>query len=94
MDMASLALALAGGAAGKALGDSPITGNREWDKILGPVCAIVAASAYKKFGGAEDMTTEQAIQAGAFVGTLGVGIYSAGKGAVKFVRSLFTKGLK
>lgn len=94
MDLISIAIGLAGGAAGKLAGDSPITGSKEWDKVLGPLGAIVAVTAYKKFGGSGTLTDEQAAQAGVLIATSAVGIYAGGKGLVKFVASLFKKGPK
>lgn len=89
-----LAVALLGGAAGKKLGDSPITGSKEWDKILGPAFAVASVFVYKKIGDGNTLTAEQASQAGLAIGGMAIGLWAAGKGAVKFVRSIFKKGLK
>jgi hypothetical protein len=94
MDLVSIAVGLAGGAAGKLAGDSTITGNKEWDKILGPLGALVAVTAYKRYAGGESLSDEQAAQAGVLIASSAVGIYAAGKGVFKFVKSLFKKGPK
>lgn len=94
MDMIGIAIGIAGGAVGKAAGDSKITGDKEWDKVLGPVCAIAAASLYKRYGGGDELTGDQAAQAGALMGVVSIGIYSGVKGVAKFVGALFKKKKK
>jgi hypothetical protein len=92
MDMASLALALAGGAAGKAVGNSPVTGDQPWGKVLAPAAAVLFPLIYKKFGG--DMSYEEAAQAGLVIGTSAVGLVSAGKNFLQLVKSILKKGPK
>lgn len=87
LELGTLAVALAGGAAGKAVGNSPITGPQPWGKVLGPLAAIVLPIVYKKFGGG-DMTFEQAAQTGTLIGLTATGLYSAAKNAVQLVKSL------
>jgi hypothetical protein len=94
MDMVGIAIGIAGGAVGKAAGDSKITGDKEWDKILGPVCAIAAASLYKRYAGGDELGGDQAAQAGALMGLVSIGIYKSVKGAAKFVADLFKRKKK
>lgn len=91
MDVTSLAIGLAGGAAGNALGKSPITGEKPWNKVLAPAAAILLPMIYKKFVGG-GMSDEQVIEAGFAIGTTAVGLYSGGKNLYQFVRGLLKKG--
>ena len=89
MDIASLAIALAGGTVGKAVGNSPMTGEQPWGKALGPALAVLFPLIYKKFGG--DMSYEEASAAGVAIGATAVGAYSAGKNLYELVRAIFKK---
>jgi uncharacterized protein (DUF697 family) len=90
-DLTLVGAALAAGAAGKALGNSPITGPQPWGKLLGPLAAIMLPLLYKKFGG-DGLTDEQVIGAGFTIGATAIGAYSAGKNLLQLVKSLFKKG--
>lgn len=91
MDVTSLAIGLAGGAAGNALGKSPLTGDKPWNKVLAPAAAILLPMAYKKFIGG-GMSDEQVIEAGFAIGATAVGVYSGAKNLYQFVRGLLKKG--
>lgn len=92
-DLATIAIALAGGAVGQAAGKSPVTGDKPWNKVLAPAGAVLAAVLYKKFGGGE-LTDEQAASAGLMIGASAVGVYSASKNLVQMVKTFFKKGPK
>ncbi len=91
MDLASLVIGLAGGAAGNVVGKSPITGEKPWNKILAPLGSVAAVLLYKKFGGGA-LTDQQAAEAGIMIGATAVGAYSAGKNLYQLVRTFFKKG--
>ncbi|MBM3494855.1 MAG: hypothetical protein FJX72_11150, partial [Armatimonadetes bacterium] len=77
MDIAALAIALAGGAVGNAVGKSPVTGSQPWNKVLAPALAALFPVVYKLAGG--NMSFEEASAAGVTIGATAVGVYSAGK---------------
>lgn len=88
--LAAVVAAMGAGAVGNAVGKSPITGPQPWNKVLGPVAALLAPWAAKQFFKA-DLTSEQAIM----IGTSASGIWSQGKNLYQFVRGVFfKKGLK
>ena len=91
MDLLSLGLGLAGGAAGNAVGKSPVTGDKPWNKVLAPAAAILLPLLYKKFGGT-GLSDQQVVEAGLTIGVTAVGLYSGGKNLVQFVKTLFKKG--
>lgn len=93
MDIALVGAALAAGAAGKAIGNSPITGPQPWGKLLGPMAAVMLPLLYKKFGG-DGLSDQQVIEAGFTIGATAVGAFSAGKNLVQLVKHLFKKGPK
>jgi hypothetical protein len=87
--LTSVGIALAGGAAGNAVGKSPITGDQPWNKVLAPLGALLAPWIAKQVFGAE-LTSEQVVA----IGVSASGIYSQGKNLYQFVRGIFKKGLK
>ena len=92
MDPVTLGIALAGGAAGKAVGNSPITGEHPWGKILGPISAVLLPIIWQHYGpNGEAMTTEQAAETGLAIGAAAVGLFSAGKNVWQLIRSLTAK---
>lgn len=84
--LTSVGVALAGGAAGNAVGKSPITGEQPWNKVLGPMGALLAPWIAKQVFGA-DLTSEEVIA----IGVSASGLYSQGKNLYQFVRSIFKK---
>lgn len=87
----TLGVALTGGAVGKAVGNSPLTGPQPWGKVLAPLLATLFPILYKKFGG--DLSIEEATQIGLAFGAAAVGVVSAGKNAWQLLKSLFPKKL-
>ena len=89
--LASVASALGAGAAGNAIGKSPVTGDLPWNKVLGPLGAALGPWIAKQVFGA-DLTGEQVIS----IGVAASGIWSQGKNLVQFVsqayKSIFKKG--
>jgi len=89
--LVGLAAALAGGAAGNAVGKSKkVGGDKKVNKILGPAGALLAALLFKKVTGS-DMSTEQIAATGILIGTQGIGLYSGVKNIIQGVKSLLGK---
>jgi hypothetical protein len=87
--LTSVGAALAAGAAGNAIGKSPITGERKWDELLGPLGALLAPWIAKQVFKA-DLTSEQVVT----ISVAASGIWSQGKNLYQFVRGVFKKGPK
>lgn len=84
--LTALGTALAGGAVGNAAGKSPVTGDQPWNKVLGPLGALLAPWIAKQVFGA-DLTSEEVLA----IGVSASGLYSQGKNLYQFVRGIFNK---
>jgi hypothetical protein len=87
--LTTVAVAMGAGAAGNVIGKSPITGEQPWNKVLGPLGALLAPWIAKQVFKA-DLTSEQVMM----IGTTASGLWSQGKNLYQFVRGIFKKGLK
>ena len=92
MDPITLGIALAGGAAGNAIGKSDkVGGSTPWNKVLAPAAAILMPMLYKKFIGG-GLSDDQVVEAGLAIGATAIGAYSAGKNLYQLVSGFFKKG--
>jgi len=85
MEYLGIIAALLGGAGGNALGKSPLTGSRRWNKILGPALALTTGLVYTKITGA-DLPPDQVMATGGIIGSQAVGIYSGVKNLIQFFK--------
>jgi hypothetical protein len=93
MDPILVGLAVAGGAAGKAVGNSPMTGEQPWGKLAGPALALLVPYLYRRFGGT-GMTDQQVFEVSVSAASLAVGGYHTVKNLVQLVKGLFTKKIQ
>lgn len=90
MDPVLVGLAVAGGAAGKAIGNSPVTGEHPWGKLAGPAMAILLPYIYRRLGG-DGLTDTQVVEVSVSAASLAIGGYHTVKNLVQLVKGLFSK---
>lgn len=80
-----LGLALGGGAAGAAVGRSEITGDKPWQKLLGPAGAMAVATIYHGVTGDSETAVQIAV-GGAKLGVIATGTFSAFKNIKELIK--------
>jgi len=79
-----IGIAMLGGAAGKQIGKSPITGDKPIHKILAPLATLVVGYGVTLLSGGE-ITPLEAMEKGTVIGVSAIGVYSAAKNLYQLI---------
>lgn len=80
-----VAVAMAGGAVGNAVGKSPMTGPKPVNKVLAPVLALLAGYGASWVSGV-DLSPTEALDHGTAIGLSAIGLYSGVKNLWQLIK--------